>query len=1214
MPNRLKRPVRTSNAVVDRIERLARSAPARARRATDGARIRVRRALHRRGYVPGLLSIIVPCYQVEDFLDECLVSLRFQLYREVEIIVVDDGSPDRSREIARHHARRDLRVRVVTRENGGLSAARNTGIEHARGEFLTFVDSDDVVSLYAYTSAIKALRESGSDFVVSCYDRLENKKRVPAGVWIRAVHARKRLGVDLDSFPEAMVNAVAWSKTYRREFWDRAGLRFPEGKIYEDQPVSAAAFARARSFDVVPNISVSWRIRNDRSSISQSAWSTRNLAAHNDAVAASFEALRSAGKERAVQIRALQLISFNMPFFTRHLVQGGPEFWSLLREALLDLVHRVSRAEFVRSVGAQDKVLVELIANDRRDAAVEYIENWGSDAKRFPTTATPEGIRIQLPLTEGLPDDVTILSDAQLELVSRLMRAWWTGGLLTVSGWSYLRNVDLGSNPPELTVELVSADGTTRIPLESELFDEPRLDVMGVHWHCNYRPGGWRATIAADRIPADVDQDWSFEVTMAAAGVRRTTRLRDVSSAGSSAVPQTHLDVAGVARTVRRGEERQVVVRVIHHPAYAVSQQLGADGVVTVVFRAERPERVVVNHIDSERKELLTVSPEPTGQDGEWRVRLDLRTLPAPTSSTTAYGDITRPLRVRVRHADGVWTPILAAPDTATSPAVVEGGSAPRHLTRSKSGELELMDRVPVATSYAVADETFTVRVRSALDLEAYSPTLSSGDLDVPGTLTKEDRGSGCTLTFPLAGTRWGYDDLTLPRNKYAVMLRWPGDPGLDLPVTPSSELLDRLPADEPQQRFRTLVEVIPDRPPVLTLNIQEPLADDVRGPRNQYRLRQAAQVDEATQDSIFFRSLYSEVANCNMLGAHHELGRRGSSLTRYWSVRDHSVPVPEGGVALVEGTPEWHEALATSRYVMVNVHQPEWYVKPRGQILIETMHGYPYKVMGHEWWEKGGFPAGQVNSFDRRARQWDYFVSPATYATPLLTKAFLEPAGATAEILEIGYPRNDVLQSDDASQIRERVRKVLGIADGQRVVMYAPTFRDYMSADDMAAERIDFFDVDRAAREVGPAYTFLVRGHAFNARAGGRHQGGANVIDVTGHPDINDLVLASDAAVLDYSSLRFDYALVDKPMIFLVPDLEKYDAVRGGVIPYGPTAPGPQVTTTREVVSLIRDLDGLARRTSAQRETFRREYADLDDGRASARLVDAVFVPRGDA
>jgi CDP-glycerol glycerophosphotransferase len=1214
MPNRLMRPVPLPSGAADRIRRLARSAPERARRATDGVRIRARRAVRRGGRVPGLLSIVVPCYQVEDFLDECLVSLRFQHYREIEIIVVDDGSPDRSGAIARRHARRDLRVRVVTRENGGLSAARNTGVEHARGEFLTFVDSDDVVTPHAYTTAIGALLESGSDFVVSCYDRLENKKRVPAGSWIRSAHARRRLGVDLDTFPEAMVNAVAWSKTYRREFWDSAGLRFPEGKIYEDQPVSAAAFAKAEAFDVIPDVSVSWRIRNDRSSISQSAWSTRNLAAHNESVAASFQALQDAGKERAVQIRALQLISFNMPFFTRHLVKGGPEFWDLLREALLDLVGRVSREEFVRNVGAQDKVLVELIANDRRDAAVAYIENWGGEAKRFPTRATPEGIRIGLPLTEGLPDDVDILSDRQLELVSRLMRARWDGDELTLGGWSYIRNVDLVTNPPELSVELVSADGETRLPMASELLDEPRLDLFGIHWHCNYRPGGWRARISADAIPADVDQEWSVEVTMTAAGVRRTSRVKELSTAGSASVAQSYVGDGGLVRTALRGSERQIVVRLHHAPAYAVSTDVDARGRATVVFRAETPGRVTVTHADSGRRELVAAEPVPTGVDGEWRVRLDLASLPTAAPTTLSPWAVARPFRIRMRLPSGEWTPILAPPGSEVSPALVDDPAAPRRLSQGRLGDLEVMDLGPVATAHELTDETLTVLVRSRLDLSAYTPLLSSSSLDVTGTAVRNADGSH-TLTFPLVGSRWGHDDLTLPRNKYAVVLRATDDVRLeDVPVVPSAEMLDGLPVEESRQRFRSLLEVMTLKSPVLTLNVQEPLPDDVRGQRNQYRLWTSARVEEATQDSVFFRALYSEVANCNMLGVHHELGRRGAPLTRYWSVRDHSVPVPEGGVPLIEGTPEWHEALATSRYVMVNVHQPDWHQKPKGQVIIQTMHGYPYKVMGHEWWSKGGFPASQINSFDRRARDWDYFVSPASYATPLLKAAFLDPAGATPEILEIGYPRNDVLQSDEASAIRDRVRKVLGIADGQRVVMYAPTFRDYMSADDMAAERIDFFDVDRAARDVGPGYTFLVRGHAFNARAGGRHEGGANILDVTGHPDINDLILASDCAVLDYSSLRFDYALVDKPMIFLVPDLEKYDAVRGGVIPYAPTAPGPHVATTQEVVSLIRDLDGLARRTAPQREMFRREYADLDDGHASARLVDAVFAPRGDA
>jgi CDP-glycerol glycerophosphotransferase len=135
------------------------------------------------------------------------------------------------------------------------------------------------------------------------------------------------------------------------------------------------------------------------------------------------------------------------------------------------------------------------------------------------------------------------------------------------------------------------------------------------------------------------------------------------------------------------------------------------------------------------------------------------------------------------------------------------------------------------------------------------------------------------------------------------------------------------------------------------------------------------------------------------------------------------------------------------------------------------------------------------------------------------------------------------------------------------------------------------------------------------NARVAGRTARSGNVIDVTDHPEITDLVLASDAAVLDYSSLRFDYALTGKPMVFLVPDLDLYkDKARGWLFDYEPTAPGPLVSSTSEVVAAVSDLRSLASRTAAAREEFRSRDLDLEDGRASQRLVDAVMAPRGDA
>jgi CDP-glycerol glycerophosphotransferase len=144
--------------------------------------------------------------------------------------------------------------------------------------------------------------------------------------------------------------------------------------------------------------------------------------------------------------------------------------------------------------------------------------------------------------------------------------------------------------------------------------------------------------------------------------------------------------------------------------------------------------------------------------------------------------------------------------------------------------------------------------------------------------------------------------------------------------------------------------------------------------------------------------------------------------------------------------------------------------------------------------------------------------------------------------------------------------------------------------------------------RQLGPSYVVLHRGHAFHARNGAPLLQGDQVIDVTYHPDVTELMLASDAAVLDYSSIRFDYALMRKPMVFLVPDVEEYHRLRPAVLDYDATAPGPHVQRTAQVVRELADLEGLRARYADRVETFLKTYCDLDDGHATERLVDRVF------
>ena len=405
----------------------------------------------------------------------------------------------------------------------------------------------------------------------------------------------------------------------------------------------------------------------------------------------------------------------------------------------------------------------------------------------------------------------------------------------------------------------------------------------------------------------------------------------------------------------------------------------------------------------------------------------------------------------------------------------------------------------------------------------------------------------------------WGRPALPLASGRYVVAVRNAEAPGWE-PARPAPGLERGLPVEELQDRMRLRVELFAPDDPGVRLVVAPPLADDELGQRRQRLLREAARVDVADRDAVFFRAMFSEFANGNGLGLHEELVRRGSSLELLWSVADRSVPVPPGGTGVVERSRAWHEAVARARYHMVDVHQLEWFERPREQVLIQTFHGYPYKVMGHDWWEKMGNSVQEIGSLDRRTREWSALVSPAPYATPLLRAAFLEPAGADdVPVLETGYPRNDALLRPEAAQNRARARAALGLADDAVAVLYAPTFRDYLSAEDRTARTVSFFDAEEALALLPPHYVLLMRGHAFNARIRtDRLRSGDRVLDVTDHPDVNELILASDAAVLDYSSLRFDYVLSGRPMVFLVPDLEEYDRTRGGVIPYPRRRPVP--------------------------------------------------------
>lgn len=226
---------------------------------------------------PVNVSIIVPIYNVEAYLDECLDSLQCQTHSSIEIVVVDDGSPDGSLRIAQEHAEQDFRIVIVRQPNGGLGAARNTGIKNARGNYLTFVDSDDrlpkdaIQNLFAAAAAESAI-------IVGPLVRFDETRRW-APHWVSELHKRRLRGIRLVDFPELVRNNYSVGKLYRRTWWLAQDCWFREGVAYEDQPLITELYGRAPSIEVITPVVYEYRRRIDGSSISQQTSTLKDLEA-----------------------------------------------------------------------------------------------------------------------------------------------------------------------------------------------------------------------------------------------------------------------------------------------------------------------------------------------------------------------------------------------------------------------------------------------------------------------------------------------------------------------------------------------------------------------------------------------------------------------------------------------------------------------------------------------------------------------------------------------------------------------------------------------------------------------------------------------------------------------------------------------------------------------------------------------------------------------
>jgi CDP-glycerol glycerophosphotransferase len=390
-------------------------------------------------------------------------------------------------------------------------------------------------------------------------------------------------------------------------------------------------------------------------------------------------------------------------------------------------------------------------------------------------------------------------------------------------------------------------------------------------------------------------------------------------------------------------------------------------------------------------------------------------------------------------------------------------------------------------------------------------------------------------------------------------------------------------------------ISVCTDRDATLNLVVRPALTPAERGPYATRRRRDRPRRWGRLRDAALFDSYGGTQYSCNPRAISEELGRRHPGVELIWVTRDGQFAVPPGVRTVLYGSRAHEEALHTSRFVVANRRtQPSWYRKRPGQLYVQTWHGTPLKRLGRD---VQGMPrAERIPEEDlvRQVGMWDVLISPNPFSTPILRRAF----GYEREVLESGYPRNDVLLRPGPGR---DTRRRLGIPNDRRVVLYAPTWRD---------DEIDrpglALDVDQVAAALGEDDVLLVRAHYLVAD---RLAIPGAALDVSKFPDMADLLAATDVLVTDYSSAMFDFACTGRPIVLFAYDLERYrDEVRGFYVGIEEMAPGPLVRTADELIDVLKyeDFNGFKNKYQG----FAARFCPWDDGNAAARVVQRMLPP----
>ena len=1136
------------------------------------------------------ISVIIPIYNVHEFLEECIDSVLAQTINEMEltdgyernlqIILIDDGSTDDTAEIAQRYVDRYENIEYHYEENQGLGHARNYGCEFAVGDYIVFLDSDDVITPEAYEWMYTAAVRNGSDMTIGNVWRFTSRGVMMSNIHQIAFNVDREV-THITESPELFYDTTAWNKLIKRSFWDEHGFMFPEGILYEDIPVTMPMHFLANNVSIVHENCYLWRIREGKSqSITQTTAETKNLKDRLYVMGKVDEFFdENVDDESLHHVKTMKWLKIDLKIFINKLKSlsedEADEIISLLQNYINE---NIDRSEF-ENLNEFDQLEYEYLMDGDFRKLYDVL-NFEYDTLKV-TKVYQKGSHVMFDADKELFKKSPFIIDKYVRgnvNFKYLQDVKFAEDNVEIKGFCVIPGLNIDSySDRQYSFQLVNARTRKRVPLEYEDAETGRLTSFDIRFGrgFSYKKAAYIVKIPYSEFHDNPDfmGENRIMVSFTQQGINHNffagsakANVRDASEMHARVYEDTYF-------RFKYTPKNEIIIEML--PLKKSYERIELENNRLCIYSPQNDGELLVHYPEDSLNPELNIPFEWDSENGRYSVEIDRLTNekgsivyadgePAVCKSKDLIAFSTRKGQFLIDPSRDYYMDIYRL-DNATLVSDIKGNGGNFEITAKA---LTCDSKMP---------ESAELYFKDALNLQKYH--VSDAKLADDGfkfRLNLSDRKVTQNLYKGIHDLYVGYEGFETPLHIIH-----------DYSQTCSEGLYDYTVMREDESRLR--VNTVRN-----WHRYEDTPGKRLKQSKVTYRMFLKLPIN---QKRIMFESMWGSKYSCNPRYLYEYIDANYPDWECILVLGDEHIPINGGGKRVRRFSVKYFYYLATSKFFVNNVNFHNHFVKRPDQIEIQTMHGTPLKTLGLD--VPGDFPTKKrEEEFIEKCNRWDYLTVQSDFVADITKKCFL----FKKQFLKCGYPRTDILYTKNNESDIRKLKEKLGIPLDKKVILYAPTWRLKNKFDMM-------LDLESLKKNLSDEYVLILRLHHFSAPGWIQPPEDDFVYDLTTYDSIEEIYLISDIMITDYSSVMFDYAILDRPILLFAYDLDEYrEKLRGLYVDIEDNAPGPILYTSKEVEDAILNIERTMDESRPLMDRFQKKFIQYECANSSERVFDEVM------